>query len=161
MKDSNKIKKIDIGFDNSYSKILFDDKEYWKLAELLIDKTNELIDKVNELSDKLESQPEEPKKHKSYTDLDYAEEEINNIEREYRLGLIDIYQYRDGLSTARKKYLEEYKQPEKQVIYTSEGDAVGEVEKKCVHLLEFANTGSLGTCVKCKIKSYYGYEPKD
>ena len=150
----NSPKKIDSLVNHQSLNGLWDEKEFH--IDVVYEKLNELIDVVNEMNEA---------KKKSYTDLDYAEEEINNIEREYRLGLIDIYQYRDGLSTARRKYLEGYKKPDEihelaeenrkaqedmagvpKVFYTSEGDAVGEVEKKC----EYTEKGEQCKCLQQK-----------
>lgn len=187
MKNSNKkIKSLPLG--ENFTAIEIDQEYLYQMAMKLtevIDKVNELEEKMrtnkkNEIVklvteiNKLESQPEEC--------------EVNNGKVCYKHGCVHIKQeeaeFTNGFGVKLKdvnnesqpeehehciEYYEEGKccgcklvnPSPKQIIYTSEGDAVGEVEKKCEHLWEFANTGSLGTCVKCKIKSYYGYEPKD
>lgn len=103
-------------------------------------------DKCFKRRDKLESKPEECKHLATNLYLDGRDAECRDC----------------GM---KQKNFNKKKEPKKKVFYTSEGDAVGEVEKKCEHN-EFNNvtyiTGTKGTCVKCGDTAFIinGYEPK-
>jgi ribosomal protein L11 methylase PrmA len=110
------------------------------LAELHI-KLNLVIDKVNELEEYRNS-----KKHYEYENGQWVERtKLKSQPEECE------HDFSCAMSDYRKEHIECNKckvpNPKKQIIYTSEGDAVGEVEKRCEH--KTVRPEARSVCVSC------------
>lgn len=150
MKNSNK--KID-KLEEIFYELTGKGKDY-----KIFKKLNELVDKVNELPDmellqvwhnkildrteraikKLESKPEEPKKE--------CEHEYEPSSVEIRCRKCHVSGFDMDSKTLKQAV-------DKQIIYTSEGDAVGEVEKMCEHTAIRPEGNIL--CLNCETKIYW------